>query len=176
MEFSNWNTKKVNKVVRSLIVLIIGFVSLLMLPILSGFVAMPFILFYQPVGYLLSRIIQNLYGPIIMIMLVSLSPVIVGMFRFWQKNKINMTRIKAEHVVITGALIVIGVSMTFQSFQNLGNLLLDTKVMISSDFEEIEGTLQFYEILSGDEWSTRMEVNHIRFDGGNIQGDDPIEG
>lgn len=73
-------------------------------------------------------------------------------------------------------MLVIGVSMTFQSFQNICNLILDMEIIITSDYEEAKGELKFYDILIGDELCTRIKINNIKFDGGNVQEETLIEG
>ena len=173
---SNPNTKEMDKIVRSIMILIVSFVTLLMLPFLSGLLALPFFIFGHQSAYVVSRIIQNLYGPILVVAIVNLLPIIKRIFSFLHKGGIKLKRPGLKNVVITVAMLVIGIGMTFQSFQNLGKLVLDTGIILTSQYEETQGRLVFYELLSGGELSARIEVNDIRFDGGYIETTALVEG
>lgn len=80
------NTKEINKIVKSIITLVIAFVVLLMLPFLSGIIALPFLFINQPIAYWISRFIQNLYGPVIVIILLNLFPFVYPIIIIFKKK------------------------------------------------------------------------------------------
>lgn len=58
----------------------------------------------------------------------------------------------------------------------LVNLALGIGNLGNSSFPEMDGTLTFYEIPSGDTTEYRIMINHVKFGGGYVSSEDPQEG
>ena len=170
------SSKQINRIVRPIITLIIAGVLLLMLPILSGVVAIPFFIFGQHIAYIVSRFIQNLYGPLIVIILIAILPTIFRIIFALRTNGIKTYKFSLKNAVITLVMLVFGVYMTFQSFQNIANLVLDIGVVATSEYAKTDGKLILYEATIGDDVQTFMEINGIQFSGGNVLAGDLVEG
>ena len=73
-------------------------------------------------------------------------------------------------------MIIFGIYMTFQSFQNIANLVLDIGVVATSEYAKTDGKLILYKATIGDDVQTFMEINEIQFSGGNVLAGDLVEG
>jgi len=196
------NTRKINRIIRPIATLIIATVLALMIPILSGVVALPFFLIGQPEAYIVSRIIQNLYGPIIVIVVITLLQSAYYMFSaarnrkqveknrdqntdnnadnntdksklgFGYKLKFETklafkTKLDFKNIIIATFFLALMVYITFSSFKNLGNLIMDIGIIATADYAKEDGILELYEAPVGDDTQTFMEINGIKFSGGN---------
>jgi len=196
------NTRKINRIIRPIATLIIATVLALMIPILSGVVALPFFLIGQPEAYIVSRIIQNLYGPIIVTVVITLLQSAYYMFSaarnrkqveknrdqntdnnaynntdksklgFGYKLKFETklafkTKLDFKNIIIATFFLALMVYITFSSFKNLGNLIMDIGIIATADYAKEDGILELYEAPVGDDTQTFMEINGIKFSGGN---------
>ena len=78
-------TKQINRIVRPIITMIIVIVLMITIPIISGFAYLIFVIFGQPIAYISCQLILNLYGPLIIIVVITILPIvfrIISMGRF----------------------------------------------------------------------------------------------
>jgi len=176
LNINHVSSKQINRIVWSISTLIIAGVLLLMLPILSGVVAIPFFIFGQHIAYIVSRLIQNLYGPLIVIILITILPSVFRIIFALRTKGIKTYKFSLKNTVITLVMLVFGIYMTLQSFKNIANLVLDIGVVATSEYAKTDGNLILYEATIGDDVQTFMEINGIQFSGGNVLAGDLVEG
>jgi hypothetical protein len=119
--------------------LIIAIVLLVMTPILSGVLALPFFIFGQPSAYIASRLIQNLYGPLLLIIVMSILSIIlrsVFMVRTRDKRAYRSVLNNCNEIKRTlfrqDAYIQMHMIYAYGSLNNLSFLFAKYLIMINS--------------------------------------------
>jgi len=169
-------TKQINRIVRPIITLIIVIVLMIMIPIISGFAYLGLVVFGQHIAYIACQIILNLYGPLIIIVIIMILPTVFHVIAVVSSVDKKIHKPYFKNMMITVFVLIIGVYITFHSFHNLYNLILDIGSVATSNYAKTEGVLELYEIPNGEDTATRMKINEIKFEGGNVQADELIVG
>lgn len=181
----NWNfkmdteirrKKQIARIVRPICTLIVSLVLMLTIPILSGVIALPFFIIGQPEAYIVSRLIQNLYGPLIIIILGTVLKWISPSFLIVCARGAKIHKFNFKNILIAFFMIALVTSITYNSFKNYIDLILDIGIVATSNYSQVDGKLKLYEASVGDDDQTFMEVNGIKFSGGNAKLGDLKEG
>lgn len=170
-------TNRMNRVARPIIILITSLVLMLMIPVLSGLAAIPFLVMGQQVAaYIACRLIQNLYGPIIMVVFIAIFPFICSFVFSLRTKGVHLDKASLKRKAIMLFTLTLCICMTYNSFKNIANLILDIGVIAESNYAEEDGRLELYDVTYGDNDSTFIKINDIKFEGGNVQAGVLIEG